>query len=122
MNDRTSIPKVVTTGDIVYDKAQTGKYFRVIETFEKVVFNVKKNIARLSNGRTFVNSNIGIDTCGFNKWIPESEKFVVINSSDNNEYLIKRIKNVNIIKKQVLCYDNSILKFSEISPFIGEII
>lgn len=38
MIDRTSIPTVVMVGDIVYDRAQTGKYVRVIETFEKVVF------------------------------------------------------------------------------------
>lgn len=82
---------------------------------------MKKNIARVSDkGRTFVNSDDGIEVSSFIKWVPESEKFIVVNSNNTNEYLIKRIKNVDIIKKQVKLYDDSILKFSEISPFVGE--
>lgn len=89
---------------------------------KKVVFKVKKNIARVSDGRTFVNSVDGIDVSSFIKWIPETEKFIVVNSADTNEYLVKRVKSVDIIKKQVKLYDDSVLKFSEISPFIGQFI
>lgn len=123
INDKTFEKKVVAVGDIVYDKKVTGKYYKVIDTFEKTVFSTKKNLARISDGRTFVNSNDGINVSSFIKWVPEIEKFVVINNgSEYNEYIIKRVKSVNLIKEQVTLYDNSIIKISEISPFIGEIL
>lgn len=42
MIDRTSTPKAVSAGDIVYDEKQTGKYFKIIETFEKSSFQSKE--------------------------------------------------------------------------------
>lgn len=88
----------------------------------KNVFSRKKNIVKFSDGRTYVNCNEGLDAAGFSKWVPDAEKFVVINTNDTNGYSVKRIKSVNIIKNEVTLYDNTSLKFSEISPFVGEFI
>lgn len=121
--DRTNIPKIVESGDYVYYFTPIGNgLVKVIETFTNIVFNVKKNIAVLDNGAKIVNSEDGFKATGYTKWIPELEKFIVIKTSSTNEYQIKRVKNIDIIKKKVILYDGSILEFCKVAPFIGKIL
>lgn len=121
ITDRTNIPKVVEKGDFIHYFNPIGEgLVQVVETFENVVFNVRKNIAVLNNGKKVVNSEDGLKATGFTKWIPEVEKFVVIKTSSTNEYKVKRVKEVHKIKKEVTLYDSSTLKFCEVNPFVGK--
>ncbi len=104
--------------DLLVDN--TGVCLRVEKTFEREVFKKMKPIARLNNGKEFVNTEEGMYACGLKKWIPMEETFVVkINKGVPHEFSAYRVKQVLLKTNEVLLYNSKKIKISEIEPLNG---
>ena len=120
IKDNTNLPKAVKIGTIVYD-ATIKENLIVIDCYEKVAFNCKKNIARLNSGRTFINTEDGIKALGLELWTPEVGDYVILRKTLTKDgFETKKVKFYNKDLKQVVFSDGTqFLEFIE--PFTGSI-